>query len=302
MSLPNFVKLVEVSPRDGLQDEAKIVPPEVKIELINRLNETGLRVIETTSFVSKHKIPQLADNKIVFKTMQKKDGVQYPVLVPNLHGFQDAQAAGVKHIAVFTAASETFTNKNINCSINESFSRIAELMNVAKKNNIPVRAYISCALGCPYEGKIEPHKVAQIAKKLYEMGCSELALSDTIGIATPKQTTQLLQQVFKIDIPLDAIAVHFHDTYGQAIANIYAALQLGVHIIDSSVAGLGGCPYAKGATGNVASEDVLYLLNGLAISTGVDLNKLISVGNFISHYLGQPSRSNVARAIGDGYI
>lgn len=295
MKLPKKVKMVEVSPRDGLQNEPKIVPASIKIDFINQLAETGLSVIETTSFVSAKWIPQLADNYQVLTGINFKPGVSYPVLVPNMQGFEAALAAGAKEIAVFGAASETFSQKNINCSIAESLQRFAEVISAAKKHRIKVRGYVSCALGCPYEGEIKPSAVATVAEKLFELGCYEISLGDTIGVGTPKKAQDMVMAVAK-KIPIKFLAAHFHDTYGQALANLLAVLECGIAVVDSSVAGLGGCPYAKGATGNVASEDVLYMLNGLGIVTGVDLNKLIAVGNFISHFLGRQSRSKVGIA------
>lgn len=296
MTLPKHVKLVEVSPRDGLQNEASIVPTEVKIELINRLSNTGLKVIEVTSFVSPRWIPQMADNAEVFRGIIHYPEISYPVLVPNLQGFNAAFAAGVKEISIFTAASETFTEKNINCSIAKSIERFHPVVEAAKAHDIKIRGYISCALGCPYEGEISPHKVAEVAKTLFELGCYEISLGDTIGVGTPKKAVQMIDRVAQ-KIPVERIAAHFHDTYGQSLANLYAVLQLGVSVIDSSVAGIGGCPYARGASGNVASEDVLYLLNGLNIETGVSLEKLMEAGQFISSYLGRPSGSKVAQAL-----
>ncbi len=295
MNLPTSVKIVEVGPRDGLQNEPISVPTDVKIKFINLLSETGLKTIEATSFVSPKMIPQLADNKYVLTGIEKKPGVSYPVLVPNLKGFEAAFNANAKEIAVFGAASEKFTQKNIHCTIAESYQRFKEVIQQAKANNIKVRGYISCVLGCPYEGKIAPAKVAEVADTLFQMGCYEISLGDTIGVGTPIKTVNMLNAVMQ-KVPVSALAAHFHDTYGQALANIFAALQLGIHIIDSSVAGLGGCPYAKGATGNVATEDVLYMLHGMEIQTGIDLDKLIHAGKFITRYLGKANNSKVARA------
>lgn len=295
MKLPKFVKMVEVGPRDGLQNEPKIVPTAIKIEFINQLSQTGLHVIETTSFVSAKWIPQLSDNVQVFTGIKQIPTIAYPALVPNMRGFEAALTAGVKEIAIFGAASETFSQKNINCSISESIQRFSEVISAAKKHNIKVRGYVSCVLGCPYEGEIKPSAVAKVATHLFELGCYEISLGDTIGVGTPLKAQQMIDEVTK-KIPPQFLAAHFHDTYGQALANLIAVLEKGVAVIDSSVAGLGGCPYAKGATGNVASEDVLYMLNGLGIESGVDLNKLISVGNFISDYLKRPTRSKTALA------
>lgn len=295
MSLPTYVKLVEVGPRDGLQNEVAIVPTEVKIEFINRLSATGLSVIEAGSFVSPKWVPQMADSDQVLQKITKAAHISYPVLVPNLKGFAAAMNAGAKEIAVFGAASETFSQKNINCSIDESLVRFAEVMAAAKKNNIKVRGYVSCVLGCPYEGEIKPQAVADVAEKLFNMGCYEISLGDTIGVGTPLKAQTMIDTVAQ-KIPREQLAVHFHDTYGQALANIYAALEKGIAVVDSSVAGLGGCPYAKGASGNVASEDVVYMLHGLGIKTGVDLDKLIDAGKFISNYLNKKSQSKVALA------
>lgn len=292
MAFPQFVKLIEVSPRDGLQNESRIIPTEIKIELINRLAETGLSVIEATSFVSPKWIPQLADASTVFAGIVKKPGVEYPVLIPNVKGLESALAVNVKEIAVFTTPSEQFSQKNTNCSVAESLTRIQAVIDLAKQKKLRIRGYLSCALGCPYEGEIAPEKVAKLASELLAMGCYEISLGDTIGVGTPIKTKALLQTIFP-EVPPNQLAVHFHDTYGQALANIYAALELGIAAIDCSVAGLGGCPYAKGATGNVATEDVLYMLNGMNIKTGVDLQKLIKVGRFISVQLGRKPQSKV---------
>lgn len=297
MNFPKYIKIVEVSPRDGLQNEPKNLPVTVKIELINRLSVTGLRVIETGSFVSPKWIPQMADSDKVLQGIDQKPGITYPVLVPNLKGFEAALAAGAKEIAIFAAASETFSQKNINCSIAESMNRFNEVMLQAKKNNIDVRGYVSCVLGCPYEGEIKPEAVALVAEQLHSMGCYEISLGDTIGVGTPGKAQQLIEIVTR-RVPREYLAVHFHDTYGQALANIFAVLERGIAVVDSSVAGLGGCPYAKGASGNVATEDVIYMLNGLGIQTSVDLDKLIQVGQYICTELEKPVRSKVALARG----
>ncbi len=289
------VKIVEVSPRDGLQNETKIIPTPVKIEFINQLSATGLSVIETTSFVSPKWIPQLADHAEVFQAIQKNPQVSYPVLVPNMQGFANALAVGVKEIAVFTTPSEKFSQKNTHCSVAESLMKIADITAAAAKNNIPVRAYISCVLGCPYEGYINPKAVAELAEKLIILGCYEISLGDTIGVGTPLNTQKMLQSVME-KVNSQSLAVHFHDTYGQALTNIYVALEHGIQVIDSSVSGLGGCPYAQGSSGNVATEDVVYLLNGLNIQTGIDLEKLIAVGKFITGFIGCQTRSKVSLA------
>lgn len=293
--METYVKLVEVSPRDGLQNEKKIVSTGIKVELVNRLSATGLATIETTSFVSPKWIPQLADHSEVYQRITKQQEISYPVVVFNKRGLIDALAVGVREIAVFTTPSEKFCQRNANCSVAENLQEITELMQIAKQHAIRVRAYISCVLGCPYEGNMLPTAVASLAEKLMALNCDEISLGDTIGVGTPGKTKTLLQAVIN-RIPVTALAVHFHNTYGQALANIYVALENGIRVIDSSVAGLGGCPYAKGASGNVASEDVIYMLHGLGVKTGVDLEKLIKVGHFIAHYLEQPNRSNVGLA------
>ncbi len=292
MTFPKSVKLVEVGPRDGLQNESKTIPTNIKIDFINRLSETGLSVIEATSFVSPKWIPQLADHREVFQGMTKKSGISYPVFVPNDRGLKNAVEAGVKEVAIFSTPSEEFCRRNINCTVEENLQNIAVMLNTAKANQIPVRGYISCALGSPYEGEIDPKTVADLAEKLIQLGCYEISLGDTIGVGTPTKTKKMLELVLK-KVPPEKLAVHFHDTYGQALANIYVALECGIAIIDSSVGGLGGCPYAKGATGNVATEDVLYMLNGMGIKTGVDLNKIIEVGRFIVGFLDRPMQSKV---------
>lgn len=297
MTFPKHVTIVEVSPRDGLQNEKTFVPTDIKIALINRLSKTGLKVIEATSFVSAKMIPALADGAAVLTGMTKEPGVRYPVLVPNAQGFEAALAAGAKEIAIFTTPSELFSQKNTHCSVAESLVRMETVTQLAKQHHLRVRAYVSCVLGCPYEGFIAPEKVRDISAKLLAMGCDEISLGDTIGVGNPLSTQQLLTLV-KTVVPIEQIAVHFHDTYGQALVNIYAALACGVSIIDSSVAGIGGCPYAKGAAGNVATEDVVYLLNGLGIQTGVDLNALVAVGRFIASHLNHPPFSRVNLACG----
>lgn len=289
------VKLVEVGPRDGLQNEMRFVPTEIKLQFINQLAATGLRFIEATSFVSPRVIPQLSDHRELMQQLPRQHNIHYPVLVPNLQGLENAIKVGVTEIAVFTAASNSFTHKNINCTVAESLERFKPVFEKAQAEHVSVRGYISCVAGCPYEGYVNPATVANIAKTLIDMGCYEISLGDTIGIGTPKDIAELLHVVGQ-EVPLSIIAGHFHDTYGQALANIYVALEQGVSIFDCSVAGLGGCPYARGATGNVASEDVVYLLSGCGMVTGVDLNRLIEVGNFICQYLGRRSSSKVALA------
>ena len=295
MSLPSHVRLVEVGPRDGLQNEAQPISVADKVQLVDALSAAGLSYIEVGSFVSPKWVPQMAGSADVFAQIQRKPGVTYGALAPNLRGFEDALAAGVKEVAVFAAASEAFSQRNINCSISESLERFAPIMAAARQHGISVRGYVSCVLGCPYEGEIAPEQVAAVARELYAMGCYEVSLGDTIGTGTAG-TTRRLFEVVGAQVPRDKLAGHFHDTYGQAIANIYAGLLEGITVFDSSIAGLGGCPYAKGASGNVATEDVLYLLNGLGIDTGIDLDALIRAGLQISHVLGRPTGSRVAKA------
>lgn len=292
----DFVRVVDVGPRDGLQNEPMMVETRIKIDLINRLSETGLSMIEATSFVSPKAIPQLQDAQAVFEGIQKKPHVAYPVLVPNKQGLDRALEAGAKHVAIFAAASETFSQKNIRSGIKESLQAYASVVQQAKSKGLWVRGYISCVLGCPYEGKIAPEKVFDVAQSLMRMGIDELSLGDTIGVGTPKSMKVLLNLLTK-HFPVEKLAVHCHDTYGQALANVYAALEQGVRIVDSSVAGLGGCPYAKGATGNVASEDVVYMLEGLGMDTGVDLNKLVDVGAFICKALNTRNQAKSGVAI-----
>lgn len=295
MSLPSHVRLVEVGPRDGLQNEAQPISVADKVRLVDALSAAGLRYIEVGSFVSPKWVPQMAGSAEVFAQIQRKPGVTYGALAPNLRGFEDALAAGVKEVAVFAAASEAFSQRNINCSISESLERFAPIMAAARQHGVSVRGYVSCVLGCPYEGEIAPEQVAAVARELYAMGCYEVSLGDTIGTGTAGATRRLFE-VVAAQVPRDKLAGHFHDTYGQAIANIYASLLEGITVFDSSIAGLGGCPYAKGASGNVATEDVLYLLDGLGIETGIDLEALIGAGQQISSVLGRPTGSRVAKA------
>jgi len=294
--LPRFVKIVEVGPRDGLQNEKGNVPASVKIQLIHKLVGAGLSVVEATSFVSPKWVPQLADAEEVLKGIKQEPGVRYPVLTPNLRGFEAAIAAGAKEIAVFASASESFSRSNINCTIEESLARYRGVTAAAKKHGLSIRGYVSCVIACPVGGATDPAKVAYVAKELYTMGCSEISLGDTTGVGTPGSVVAMLQAVMSF-VPVDKIAVHFHDTYGQALANILVSLQMGINIVDSSVSGLGGCPYAKGATGNVATEDVVYMLHGLGIETNVDLNKLMEAGDYISKHLGRPLGSKTATAL-----
>ncbi len=295
---PKSVKIIEVGPRDGLQNEKITVPAAVKIEFINRLSQTGLQTIEATSFVSPKWIPQLADADEVFCGIKKQPGVSYPVLVPNEKGMQRALAAGAKEVSIFTAASETFNHKNVNASIAESIERFKPVMALAVKHDVKVRGYISTVIGCPYEGPIAPEAVTRVAKELADLGCYEISLGDTIGVGTPVKAQRMLAAV-AAEVPMKKLAVHFHDTYGQALANIHACLELGVAAVDSSTSGLGGCPYAKGATGNVATEDVLFMLSGMGIETGVDMAKLLEAGAFISTALARRPESKLGRIPAD---
>ncbi|KAF9679526.1 hypothetical protein SADUNF_Sadunf06G0024000 [Salix dunnii] len=295
-SIPEYVKIVEVGPRDGLQNEKDIVPTAVKVELIKMLASSGLPVVEATSFVSPKWVPQLADAKDVMEAIKDCRGARFPVLTPNLKGFEAAVAAGAKEVAVFASASEGFSKSNINCSIEDSLIRYHEVALYASKLSIPVRGYISCVVGCPIEGVVSPSKVAYVAKKLCDMGCYEISLGDTIGVGTPGTVIPMLEAVIDA-VPIEKLAVHFHDTYGQALSNILASLQMGISTVDSSVSGLGGCPYAKGASGNVATEDVVYMLNGLGVKTDVDLQKIMLAGNFIRKHLGNSSGSKTAIAL-----
>jgi len=293
--IPEKIQIVEVGPRDGLQNEKEWVPTETKISLIEKLADAGLTKIEATSFVSPKWVPQLKDAHEVFTGIKRISGVSYPVLTPNMKGFERALEADAKEIAVFSAASEAFTQKNTNCSIEESINRFRPVLDEAKKTNIPVRGYISCVLGCPYQGNVAVEDVVNLAAKMTEMGCFQISLGDTIGAGTPVQAKRMVQKVSE-KVPVSKLALHFHDTRGQALANIFACLELGVTVIDASVAGLGGCPYAKGATGNVATEDVVFMLHGMDIETGIDLNKLIETGRFISDVLGRVPKSRVSVA------
>jgi hydroxymethylglutaryl-CoA lyase len=294
--LPEKVTIVEVGPRDGLQNEQAIVPLDVKLALIDELADAGLSVIEATSFVSPKWIPQMADAVLLMQGLNQREKVRYPVLTPNIQGFEAAIRAGATEVAIFAAATESFSQKNINCSIDESMNRFEAIMARAKELNVPVRGYVSCVMGCPYEGVVSPHAVADVATRLFEMGCYEISLGDTIGVGTPKIARQLIE-IVTAKIPVENLAAHFHDTYGQALANILTVLELGVNTIDSAISGLGGCPYAKGASGNVATEDVVYMLDGMGIDTGINLSKLIGAGKMISSHLGQTTRSKVAIAL-----
>src|SRR5512132_4288672 len=294
--LPARVRIVEVGPRDGLQNEKGEVPTAVKLELIERLADAGLCAIEATAFVSPKWIPQMADHTEVLERIRRKPGVSYPVLTPNLKGYEAAKAAGATEVAIFGAASEAFSRKNINCSIAESLERFAPVVAAAMAADIRVRGYISCVVGCPYGGEVKPQMVAEVARALFDMGCYEVSLGDTIGVGTPGKT-QAMIEACAAHIPVEKLAGHYHDTYGQALANIYASMELGVATFDASVAGLGGCPYAKGASGNVATEDVLYMLQGLGIETGVNLDKVVETGAWISAFLKREPGSKAGRAI-----
>ena len=296
MSYPDSVRIVEVGPRDGLQNEAAIVPIDVKVSLIEALVDSGLKAVECGSFVSPQWVPQMAGTGEVLARIHRVSGVSYAVLVPNVKGLQAAIESGVEEIAIFASASETFSQRNINCSISESFVRLRAVTEAALARGMKVRGYVSCVLGCPFEGEIAPASVVRVSQELHAMGCYQISLGDTIGVGTPLKAQRMLQDV-AAHVPIRALAVHFHDTWGQALANILASVQLGVSVVDSSVAGLGGCPYAPGATGNVATEDVVYMLHGMGIHTGVDLEKLAAAGRMISHRLGRKPASKAAIAL-----
>ena len=296
MALPSFVRIVEVGPRDGLQNEKTHVSTADKIELVNRLSATGLRTIEATSFVSPKWVPQMADAPEVYAGIDKRPGIAYPVLVPNLQGYERARGVGVAEIAVFTAASEAFNRRNINASIDESLERFAPVMAAAQADGAKVRGYVSTVLGCPYQGEVPLSDVARVARALHEMGCYELSLGDTIGIGTPAKARAMLRAVAD-EVPMDALAIHFHDTWGQALANILACLEEGVAVVAAAVAGTGGCPYAQGASGNVASEDVVYMLHGMGIETGIDFTKLVETGVWLASRLGRETGSKAGRAL-----
>ena len=290
------VRIVEVGPRDGLQNEKQNVPTATKLELIERLAKAGLRDIEITSFVSPKWVPQMADQAEVMRGLVRHQGVNYPVLTPNLKGFEAAVAEGATEVAVFAAASEGFSQKNINCSIDESIDRFVPVFDAAKRLGVKVRGYVSCVVACPYDGPIAPEKVAHVAARLHELGCYEVSLGDTIGVGTPGSVRRMLEAV-AASVPVERLAGHYHDTYGMAAANVHASYEFGLRVFDSSVAGLGGCPYAKGATGNVATEDVVYLLHGLGAETGVDLDALVDCGAWISAALNRENGSRVGRAM-----
>lgn len=295
MRHPPRVRIVEVGPRDGLQNEPDPVSVEVKVGLIDRLGEAGLSAIESGSFVSPKWVPQMASTAEVMAAIRRRPGVSYPVLTPNLQGLEAALAAGAQEVAVFAAASETFSRRNINCSVAESLDRFVPVAERAKAEGLRVRGYVSCVLGCPYEGPIAPQAVAEVAARLAAMGCYEISLGDTVGVGTPAKAQAMIDAV-AARLPVEMLAAHFHDTYGQALANLLAVMERGVMVMDSSVAGLGGCPYARGAAGNVATEDLVYMLDGMGIATGVDLDRLIAAGSYICKALGRPTGSKVARA------
>jgi len=296
MSFPKHVKIVEVGPRDGLQNESTTVPAEIKVQLVEKLAAAGLSVIEVGAFVSPKWVPQMATSAEVFTRVDKQPNVSYPMLVPNLKGLELALAAGVEEIALFAAATETFSQKNTNCSIAESIERFNEVIDHAQAAGVKIRGYVSCVLGCPYEGEVSFDTVSMITQKLFDKGCYEVSLGDTIGVGTAGQARELIEVLAK-HVPVPQLAAHFHDTYGQALANVHAVMQCGIAVVDSSVAGLGGCPYAKGATGNVATEDVVYMLDGMGIETGVDMDKLLEAGRFISDFLGREPVSRAATAL-----
>ena len=296
MTYPARVKIVEVGPRDGLQNEKEVVPTETKVDLINRLAEAGLSVIEATSFVSPKWVPQMGDNSAVMGAIRRRPGVTYSVLTPNLQGFDGAVQAQADEVAIFGAASEAFSQKNINCSIAESLKRFEPVVSAASALDIPVRGYVSCVVGCPYAGTVDPQKTAEIAKILFDMGCYEVSLGDTIGVGNPDSIRRMIEACARV-VPIEKLAGHYHDTYGMAIANVHASLEMGMATFDASIAGLGGCPYAKGASGNVATEDVVYLLHGLGIETGIDLAKLAAVGDWISSTINRPNGAKAGRAL-----
>ncbi len=295
MNLPKHVKIVDVGPRDGLQNQPKSVPLDAKVKLVDMLTGAGVPSVEVGAFVSPKWVPQMADTADVMRLISRRAGVSYPVLVPNMKGYEAAKAVGCEEVAIFGAASETFSQKNINCTIAESLDRFRPVAEAALADGVRVRGYISCVLGCPYEGDIAPAAVADVARELDAMGCYEVSLGDTIGTGTPVKAQTMINAV-AAHVPSDRLAAHFHDTYGQALANLLAVMQQGVAVIDTAVAGLGGCPYAKGASGNVATEDVLYMLDGLGIETGIDMDKLLTASHFISGVIGRTPASKVAQA------
>jgi len=295
-NLPKKVKIVEVGPRDGLQNEKEFVRIEIKVELINQLSNAGFPNIEAASFVSPKWIPQMAGSAEVMATIARKSGIIYSALTPNMKGYEDALAAKTDEIVIFSAASEVFAQKNINCSIAESVERFIPVVNAAKRDGIRVRGSISCSFGCPYQGLVEPRQVAEVVKRMMDLGCDEIDIADTIGVGTPGQVAAVFEEILAF-APKELFSGHFHDTYGQSLANIYAAMEMGISIFHSSIAGLGGCPYAKGATGNVATEDVLYMLKGLSIETGIDFDAAVKIGEYITKKIGRPNASRAGRAI-----
>ena len=295
MNLPKHVKIVDVGPRDGLQNQPETVPLNAKVKLVDMLSEAGVPAVEAGAFVSPKWVPQMADTADVMRLISRRAGVSYPVLVPNMKGYEAAKAAGCEEVAIFGAASETFSQKNINCTIAESLERFRSVAEAALADGMRVRGYISCVLGCPYESDVAPAAVADVARELDAMGCYEVSLGDTIGTGTPVKAQTMIDAV-AVYVPPDRLAAHFHDTYGQALVNLLAVMQQGVAVIDTAVAGLGGCPYAKGASGNVATEDVLYMLDGLGIDTGIDMEKLLAASQFISGVIGRVPASKVAQA------
>ncbi|MBI1892095.1 MAG: hydroxymethylglutaryl-CoA lyase [Burkholderiales bacterium] len=296
MSLPSKVKIIEVGPRDGLQNEQQTIPADIKIELVNRLTNAGFANIEAASFVSPKWVPQMATSSEVMAGITRKPGAIYSALVPNMKGFEAALAAKADEVVIFGAASEAFSQKNINCSIAESIERFRDVAEAAKQNKLRLRGSISCALGCPYQGEVSVESVADVVKRLRDLGCDEIDIADTIGVGTPNKVQAVMQRAAK-EFSIERLSGHFHDTYGQALANIYASLEVGIAIFHSSVAGLGGCPYAKGATGNVATEDVIYMMQGLGIETGIDLHAVVEIGQFISKHLGRKAVSRAGNAI-----
>ncbi|CAH0562585.1 unnamed protein product [Brassicogethes aeneus] len=297
----NHVRIVEVGPRDGLQNEPVHVPTNVKINLINKLSETGLQTIEVTSFVSPKWVPQMADNTKVFSGILRKKNISYPVLVPNKQGLESAISVGAEEVAVFASASEGFSRKNTNCSTQEGLKRIREVVDEAKKNNLKIRGYVSCVVGCPYDGHVKPNEVSKVTEALLDLGCYEISLGDTIGVGTKQSTHKMIKDLLTITSP-EKLAIHCHDTYGQALVNICTALDLGITVVDSSVSGLGGCPYARGATGNVATEDLIYMLHGMGVETGVDLKKVVEAGHYISEFIKKPNASRVNNALYTKYF
>jgi isopropylmalate/homocitrate/citramalate synthase len=301
MAFPSTVRIVEVGPRDGLQNEPGRVSTEVKVELIDRLTRAGLQTIEAGSFVSPKWVPQMADTAEVLKRIERRAGVEYPVLVPNMKGLEAAIDSGVDEVAVFASASEAFSQRNINCSIDESLEKFEPVIATSREHRIKVRGYVSCVLGCPYQGEVSAGDVADVSRRLFEMGCYEISLGDTIGVGTPLAAVAMTEHVLQY-VPVERVALHFHDTYGQALANIYAAMSLGVSVLDASVGGLGGCPYAAGASGNVATEDLVYMFHGMGIETGTDLDLLVETACFISQALGRVPSSHLGKAHGGSVL